>query len=126
MKTRGFVLVLMILTTMFLGWQCGYDTVAPNELVGVWKTSAPKYTDRFLKIDTATITFGIGGGNIKIYAIKKLKMKEAPEGRSILYTIYYDNGEGGENTFAFYYSPDGGGTIRLKHQRQIVWKRQRN
>ena len=123
MEKRGIVLVLMI-CTMFFGWQCGYDTGAPNELVGVWKTSAPNYTDRFLIIDTATITFGIGGGNIEIYTIKKLKMKEAPAERSVLYTIYYDNEEGDEYTFAFYYSPEGGGAIRLKHQRHIVWKKE--
>jgi hypothetical protein len=125
MKRSGLVLVLMILT-IFCGWHCGYEKFAPNELVGLWETSAPKYADRFLKIDTDTITFGIGGGNIEIYTIKKLKMKEALDERSVLYTIYYDNEEGDEYTFTFYYSPERGGTIRLKHQSQIVWKKQSN
>jgi hypothetical protein len=125
MKRSGFIVVLTILT-IFFGWHCGYEKFAPNELVGTWKTSAPKYADRFLKIDTDTITFGIGGGNVEIYTIKKLKMKKALDERSVLYTIYYDGKEGDEYTFGFYYSPERGGTIRLKHQRQIVWEKQRN
>jgi hypothetical protein len=122
MKRSGLVLVLIILT-IFFGWHCGYEKFAANELVGIWETTAHKYADRFLKIDTDTITFGTGEGNVEIYTIKKLKMEKAPEERSVLYTIYYDNEEGDEYTFAFYYSSERGGTIRLKHQKHIVWKK---
>jgi hypothetical protein len=122
MKRGGLILVLMVLT-IFFGWHCGYEKFAPNELVGIWETSAAKYADRFLKIDTDTITFGTGGGNFETYAIKKVKKKVSPEEGGILFTIYYEIEEGDVYTFTFYYSPEGEGTIRLKNQRQIVWKK---
>jgi hypothetical protein len=120
MKNRRLLSILIGLA-IFFGWHCGYEKSAPNEIVGVWKTSAPQYADRFITIDTYTITFGIGGGNVEIYTIKKLQ-KTSAEG-SILYTIYYENGDGVWYKFAFYYSPENGGTIRRKNQRQIAWKK---
>ena len=116
------LLTMLIVLTLFFGWHCGYEKHAPNELVGVWKSSAQKYADRFITIDTDTITFGIGGGNVEIYTINKIK-KTSVEG-SILYTIYFEDGEGVWYKFAFYYSPKDGGEFRKKNQRQIVWKKQ--
>jgi hypothetical protein len=43
----------------------------------------------------------------------------------MLYTIYYENGAGVWYKFAFYYSPENGGEMRKKNQRNIVWKKQR-
>ena len=116
---------VLIICTMFFGWHCGYERIAPNELVGIWKTSAPKYADRFFKIDQDTITIGTGGENVEIYTIKKITMKKDPAERSLLYTIYYKNEEGVEYKFAFYYSSEKGGMIRLKNQRHIVWIKHR-
>ena len=121
MKNRR-LLTLLIVLTIFFGWHCGYEKSAPNKLVGVWKSSDQKYADRFITIDTYTITFGIGEGNVEIYTIKKIE-KTTAEG-SILYTIYFEDGEGVWYKFAFYYSPKDGGEFRKKNQRQIVWKKQ--
>lgn len=123
MNNKSFLTILIVLT-IFFGWHCGYEKNAPNEIMGVWNTLEQKYADRSITIDTYTITFGIGGGNVEIYTIKKIK-RTAVEG-SILYTIYYENGEGVWYKFAFYYSPENGGTMRKKNQRQIVWKKKIN
>jgi len=124
MAQRRLFAVLLIFT-IFFGWHCGYERIAPNELVGIWKTSALKYADRFFKIDQTIITIGTGGENVEIYTIKKITMKKPPTERSVLYTIYSKNEEGVEYKFAFYYSPEKGGVIRLKNQRHIVWTKQR-
>ena len=116
---------VLIIFTIFFGWHCGYERIAPNELVGIWKTSAPKYVDRFFKIDQDIITIGTGGENVEIYTIKKIRTKKDPTERSLLYTIYYENEEGVECKFAFYYSSENGGVIRLKNQRNIVWTKHR-
>lgn len=118
-------LTVLIMFIIFFGWHCGYERIAPNELVGKWKTTAPKYADRFFKIDQKIITIGTGGENIEIYTIKKITMKKAPTEGSLLYTIYSKNKEGVEYKFAFYYSPEKGGVIKLKNQRHIIWTKHR-
>jgi hypothetical protein len=125
MNKRRLFTVLMVLT-IFFGWQCGYEKIAPNELVGVWTTSEPKYIDRFIKIGNDTITFGTGGENFESYSIRKIHRKKVPKESSILYTIHYKNGEGVWFKFAFYYSPVNGGVIMLKNQRQIVWAKEQS
>ena len=120
MKYRIFLTILLVFA-IFLGWHCGYEKSAPNEIVGVWKTSDQRYVDRFITIDTYTIRFGIGEGKVNIYTINKVK-KTSEEGGT-LYTIYYENGEGVWYKFAFYYSPENGGTMRKKNQKQIIWKK---
>jgi hypothetical protein len=123
MNNRRLLSILIVLA-IFFGWHCGYEKNAPNEIVGTWETTAPQYTDRFITIDIDTITFGIGGGNVEIYTIKKIE-KTSAEG-SILYTIYYENGDGVWYKFAFYYSSANGGEFRKKNQQQIVWEKRSN
>ena len=124
MKKTRFIAILI--TLIVFGWQCGNNEVSLDDLMGVWKTSAPKYADRSFEITKERITFGIGEGNFEIYFIKKIYVKQFPQDNSRLYTIYYENSEGDENTFAFYYSLEKGGLIRLKNQRQIEWEKQSN
>ena len=125
MTHKRFFGALMMLS-IFLGWHCGYEKTAPNDLVGIWETSAPKYADRFFKIDQDTITIGQGGDAFEIHVIKKIHAKKIPEERSILYTIYYENESVDDYKFAFYYSPENGGMIRLKHKKNIIWKKKNN
>ena len=121
MYNRRFLIILITLA-IFFGWQCGYERSAPNELVGVWKTQDQKYADRFLEIDTDTITFGTGERNFETYTIKKIK--KGLETKGMLYTVYYEDEAGNTYTFAFYYSPEMGGVLRLKNQREIIWEKE--
>jgi hypothetical protein len=121
MNNRRLLTILIVLA-LFFGWRCGYESFAPNELVGVWTTSDPKYADRFLKIDRDAITFGTGEGNFETYAITK--MKKGAEVQDMLYTIYYEDEAGDTYTLAMYYSPERGGVLRLKNQREIIWTKE--
>ena len=120
-KKRRFIAVLI--TILVFVWHCGGEEIAPDDVMGVWKTSSPKYADRYFEITKERITFGIGEGNFEIYFIKKIRMKQFPQDKSRLYTIYYEDDKGGEYTFAFYYYHENGGVIRLKNQREIEWKK---
>ena len=115
---------VLILFTIFFGWQCGYEKTAPDELVGTWETPAPKYADRFFKINKDTITFGTGEENVEPYTIKKITIKKGPAEAGMLYTIYYKDEKGTKYQFAFYHSPEKGGVIRLKNQTHIEWIKQ--
>ena len=125
MSKRRLFAGLMIFAIFFV-CQCGYEKSAPNELLGVWKTSAPQYADRFIKIEKDNITFGTGEKNFEIYSIKKIYIKKVPKESNILYTIHYKNREGVWYKVAFYYSPVNGGLITLKNQRQIVWEKEQS
>jgi hypothetical protein len=45
------------------------------------------------------------------------------EGNNRLYTINYKNTDGLKFTQSFYYHPENGGSIQLKHQEHIEWRK---
>ncbi len=121
MKSARFLAVLA-LCTLILG--CGtkpYSTL-PDELVGVWKTSAPQYAGRYFELKRDMIVFGTGGGTASSHVIDRIQ--EAREGDQTLYTIFYTE-DGTKYHWSFYYDPVLGKSIRLKHQASIVWTRKR-
>ena len=120
------ILILFIfLIIIFFGFQCGKNRTVPDHLIGVWKTSEPKYEDRFFEIDRSTITFGIGGGNFDTHPIINIEIEKVAETKGHLYTIYYKDREGQKFKFSFYYHPADHGMIRFKNQDQIVWTKEK-
>jgi len=109
--------ILMIL----VGCQSRESATVPDELVGTWKTSAPKYVDRSFEIRKNVIVLGIGKGNTDAHPV--LNLQEARDGEAIFYTISYMNYEGRPDRFSFYYDPARGGVIRFKNQQRIEWTR---
>ena len=91
----------------------------PDELVGVWKTTSPRYEDRFFEISEDLIVFGTGGRNTEAHPI--LSIREALEDERLLYAISYESAEGEEYGFFFYYDPAGSGVIRFKNQQDMAW-----
>lgn len=122
MKSKKILVALAILTTL-LGCQPAKNTTLPDDLVGVWKTSAPKYSDRSLEFTKDSIIFGTGKGNVDTHPIANIETIR--EDNTILYTISHLNREGHEYTLSFYYDPANGGVIRLKNQKTIAWTKER-
>lgn len=118
MKAKRLLVVFATLIILS-GCQCGADKTVPIDLVGVWKTSALTYADRFFQFKEDTIIFGTGGGNFNTYAITNIE--KVSEEEKILYTVSYSNREGQEYKFSFYYYPENSGMIRFKNHQQIVW-----
>ncbi len=113
----GFSLVLI--STLLL---CTREAdVTIDNFLGVWKTSAPKYKDRFFKISESTIAFGIGNGNSKMFNVDRV-IKTVEEKKTV-YTISYNDVEGSDFKLAFYYTPKNKGMIRFKNQQEIEWTR---
>jgi len=101
--------------------RAGKNTNPPDELLGTWKTLAPKYADTAIALTRTTITFEAGqagshGGSIE--AVEKVR-----QDGNILYTIFYVDPAGQEHSFVFYYDPADGGVMRWKNQRSIAWTR---
>jgi hypothetical protein len=111
------ILCLMVLSVC----QCGRKTTVPDDLIGVWETTAPTYADRFFEIKTDEVIFGTGEERFDTYPITKIKIEKDREEQKTLYIICYKNMAGQEYKFSFYYDPANQGTIRFKNQREMVW-----
>lgn len=116
-------LVAFALLAAAFACQSTTGPTAPSDLVGVWKTSDPKYAGRFFEIKRDVVIFGTGEGNADIHTI--FKIEKVREAAGILYTIFYVNRDGRQDGFSFYYDPANRGVIRLKHQRTIAWMKER-
>lgn len=93
----------------------------PNDLIGVWKTSDPKYEGRFLLLAEDRIIFGTGAGSVSSHPIRRFV--RVPQVTGFLYTITYTNEEGKEYRLSFVHDLEHGGVIRFKNQRDILWKK---
>lgn len=117
-----FLVVLAFLTN--LGCSSNEIENLPQEVLGQWETEAPKYEGFSFELSEKTITFADSNAEngIELYIIEK-RTKELDNENKIFYVVHYENKEGLELKHAFYYDPSGGGEIRLKNQRTIVWTR---
>jgi hypothetical protein len=122
MKSR-YILLVLATFTLLLGCQFRETTVLPDELLGVWKTSAPKYKQCFFEITKDSITFAnrnvSEGLDVNIIS----KIEKTHEEKQILYTIHYKKKKGEEYKLPFYYDPSKDGTIRFKNQKEIEWRK---
>jgi hypothetical protein len=120
MKLKGFVGFLIV--TALLGCEIWKNKAIPEELLGVWTTSAPRCEDCLLVIKDGVIIFQNGISYIDINYIKDIK--KFPENGKTLYIIYYDDIEGVDNKLSLFHSKTaGGGVIRFKNQRKVKWTR---
>ncbi len=99
---------------------CSQNDALPEYLVGTWKTSAPKYADRYLKLSEDFVTFGVGERREESYYIQEIGTEQ--DGDGLLCTIHYENPEKEDLTLMFVYHPNDGGTIKLKNSDDI-WKK---
>ena len=123
MKKKRFIPILMVLTTIFLGCQGGKIQSVPDKLQGVWKTSEPGYADSSFELRLNTLIFGLGEGKFDSYYINYLKRNR--DGKSTVYTIYYEDKEGEEYILSMFYYEDND-VIKLQYQEHIIWTREKD
>jgi hypothetical protein len=116
-------LLALAISIFMLGCQPKEDATLPLELVGVWKTAAPKYQDATLELTKELITFTSGEFQNFIDVNFIIKVERKPERNHVLYTIHYENIEKQRYKFAFYHYPSKGGVIRPKNQMDIEWRK---
>ena len=121
MKLRRAFLVIALLAAM-VGCESGKEKTVPDDLLGVWKTSEPRYADRFFELRKDAIIFGTGGDNADTYPVDSVEKTHDEEG--LLYHIYYLNLEGEQYTFSIYHDTTNHGVIRLKNQKHFAWKKE--
>ena len=103
------------------GVQCQEQFTVPEELLGIWVTKDPNYSDRPFEIKKNTVVFeqGLGYLDFDVYPIAGVKKTES-EGQT-LYIIYYTITTGKKFEFSFYFSAANGGEIRFKNQPDMLW-----
>ena len=116
-KVWAIIICLIVLSVC----QCGKKATVPDELIGVWETTAPDYADHPFEIKTNEVMFGTGEGKFDTYPITKIKIEKNREEQKTLYIICYKNMDGQEYKFSFYFDPANQGKIRFKNQKEMVW-----
>jgi hypothetical protein len=122
MRIACIFLSLPILISLF-GCQPGGPDGLPSELIGVWKTSAPKYKDCSIELTRDYIIFTNSRSASHVDTNFVLGMKRVPERGHFLCTILYENIHEQKYKFSFYYYPTKDGVIRLKNQAELEWRK---
>ena len=124
-RSKTSLILLAALVLMF-GVQCQELLTVPEELIGVWVTKDPKYSNYPFEIKENTVIFeqGLGYLDFDVYPIAGVKKTES-EGQT-LYIIYYALPSGKIFEFSFYYSAANGGIIRFKNQPQMKWTKRKS
>jgi len=113
------VMVIVFLAALS-GCQFFQNDDVPEELLGVWKTSSPRYEDCSLKLDSDWVIFQNGLNTLNMNRITTVK--ETTEDNKTLYHIYYKDMKGQEYTLSFYYLQKADrDLIRFQHQTEIAW-----
>jgi hypothetical protein len=127
---EGFLMtskwIFLVILALLINLGCSSNKIEnlPREVLGHWETETPKYSGFSFELSEETITFtDLNAENaIESNMIEK-RTKELDNENNILYVVHYENEEGLELKFSFYYDPSEGGKIRLKNQKTIVWTR---
>jgi len=121
MKCKPIIAALAICAVL-LACESKGPTSIPPEMLGVWKTSEPKYEGCFFELAKDEISFSNKAylASFVIHKISKIEIT-TPRAEKLLCTVYYKGSEGQEYEFSFYYDPSDGGSIRFKNQTTIKW-----
>ena len=92
----------------------------PDELVGLWTTTAEDYADRAFRITKNTITFHTAADDSTFHLITRVQSRD--EGIARLFTVNYEWYEE-EYEFAFFYVRIPNRVIRFRNQRNMVWRK---
>jgi hypothetical protein len=117
------ILLTLTIPVSILGCLSGGSEDIPTELIGVWKTSAPKYKNCSIELSRNYIVFTNSLVAAHVDTNFVLGIKQAHERRRFSCTILYENLHGQRYKFSFYYDPSEGGAIRLKNQIDVEWRK---
>ncbi len=123
MRCKPIIAALAICAVLLACESKGPKSIPP-EMLGVWKTSAPKYEGCFFELAKDKVSFANKNylESFVIHKISKIKIT-TPSVEKLLCTVYYKGSEGQTSEFSFYFDPSDGGSIRFKNQTAINWEK---
>ena len=121
MKCKPIIIALTICAVLLACESKGPKSIPP-EMLGVWKTSAPKYEGCFFELTKDKLSFA-NKAHLDTFVVHKVSKIEitTPRVEKLLCTVYYKGSEGQDYEFSFYFDPSDGGSIRFKNQTTIKW-----
>jgi hypothetical protein len=122
MKGKVFLIGFIILALLG-GNSCKKELAVPDELLGVWETSEPKYEGCYFEVTKDEIIIKDIEEDINFFKITKIEAEEDPEENFVTYIITHAYPEGPPFELSFLYFPGEEDTIRFKNQTNIVWVR---
>jgi hypothetical protein len=101
----------------------------PEQLLGVWKTDNSVYADRYFEVRQDSIEVGQGEGGVSIQSIYRVDTKTQDGHISCLIRTYsfepsYQPEDKHEEQWFFEYDSAGRGTIHLKSQPKVIWRKE--
>jgi len=94
--------------------------VMPDELLGLWTTTAERYADRALEIKKSSLVFHTGDGGVTAHPIQQVSTTARDS--LVLYKVDYLVDDV-VYTLSFYYEPGPASTLRFENQQDMVWSR---
>ena len=121
-KAKAFLFVLgciALCATFLVIWTD--ETVVPHHLLGVWRTSEPKFAGCKIEFRQGRLILGLATGEEERCRIEKVTSAKERD-RKLMYTIHYRDSKGQKSTLSFLYDPLAGGTLQLKNHSE-TWER---
>ena len=117
--------VVTVIVIALFGCQVRQDKTIPEELMGKWETSAPRYEDCSFELKDELIIFNKGINFVNLNHIKRIE--RFPDKQRVSYNIIYEDKQGQEYKLAlFYFKTPNGGVIRFKNQKEIEWTKKKD
>ena len=105
----------------------GFEVIrVHNGLVGTWQTDNPAYVGRFFTLsadELSLLLIGTGTSTPMRYNI--VSVTRVRDEYGMLHTVEYADADGQDYRMAFYYDAAGSGSVRMKNQRDMVWRKVR-
>jgi hypothetical protein len=120
MKGKVF-LVGFIILALLGGNSCKKELVVPDELLGVWETSEPKYEGCYFEVTSDEIIIKDREEDVNFFKITKIEAEEDPDEDFVTYIITHADPEELPRELSLLYFPGEESTIRFKNQTNIVW-----
>lgn len=121
-KIKYFAICLLVV--LLFGCYPIENRKVPDELLGEWITSEPRYTGCVLKFTDGLIIFGNGPDHLSINYI--VNIKKVSNGNTTVYSICYEDSRGLKYTFPVLFGVvNNKGVLRFKNQNNVVWKKRK-
>jgi hypothetical protein len=90
----------LLLAAIAIGAGCApAETSMPAELLGLWKTSAPRHADNFLEIRPHSLMLGVAGMELDVLEVERIEHERDAFGNDI-YRFHYTAEEGYDDVLA--------------------------
>jgi hypothetical protein len=124
-----YVIAFLVILVPLLRNPPGNNKV-PEYLVGVWRTTTPKYEDRYIQFAQHNLIFGTGKFKGEAFIVADIQSTPADEGaqgdasKRMLFTIRYMRADKLTYELSFYYDPPPAEVITFKNQGKLKWRKE--